>query len=231
METQLLKSTKTLYSTFKTYTVLGDLKSRSCDCCVTNEEIILLLSKSLNELTDDDIGHFSRSAITTFGDIEDFKHFLPRILELMQNSNSNILEDFITYEKLNYSEWGTWNEDEINAIDNYFLALWEDVITDQNATFHQIGCAFNIVSKYSGLKKAIILWENVHSLQSTLFIAELLINGLQYYIDKEHVNDLTNWFYTNKVLLKIEKEFFNSKDSKITNTLSIAYSIIENKYI
>ncbi|WP_299883233.1 hypothetical protein [uncultured Lacinutrix sp.] len=231
MKPQLEKLTNQLYNTFSKYSIKGDLRDRSCDCCVTDEEIRVLLSKPLKDLNDDDIGHFSRSAISTFGHVEDFKHFLPRILELMQDPNSDTLDDFTTFEKLNYSEWETWDRNEIITIDNYLLKLWEDVITNENATFHQIGCVLNIVSKYTGLNKALSIWKNKESSNSTLFIAESIVNGLQYYISKEIISDLTYWFYKDIILFRIEKEFFNTKDEDLASTLSIAHSIIENKYI
>ena len=66
-----------------------------------------------------DLQTFITSALTTFGDIVDYKYFLPRILELIQYSETDVLDDFVTFEKLNYSKWKTWNDDEINAINNY----------------------------------------------------------------------------------------------------------------
>lgn len=231
MESNLINAVEQLYNTFKKYTVLGDLRGRSCECCVTDEEIRLLLLKQLKDLNDDDIGHFSRSAISTFGDVEDLKHFLPRILELMQNPNSNTLDDFTTFEKLNYSEWETWDKNEINAIDNYFYALWEEVITNEKATFYQIGCVLNIISKYSELKKALAIWEKNIATKNILFIVETTINGFDYYYRKEIKNDLINWFYSNKVVSKLEGEFFKTKDENLAYQISIAHQILENKHL
>jgi hypothetical protein len=107
METHLNIATKNLYDVFKKYTIEGNLRDRSCDCCVTDTEIKELLSKDLRTLTEDEIGHFMRSGITTYGEIADYKHFLPRILELMQFDGSNIADDFTTFEKLNYANLGS----------------------------------------------------------------------------------------------------------------------------
>ncbi|WP_346881767.1 hypothetical protein [uncultured Algibacter sp.] len=230
MNTNLINVTEKLYSNFKKYTIVGDLRSRSCECCVTNEEIKLLLPKQLNDLNDNDIGHFSRSAITTFGDVNDYKHFLPRILELMQKSNSVVLDDFLTFEKLNYSEWKTWKENENKAIKNYFFALWQEVITNEKATFYQIGNVLNIVSKYSGLKEALAIWEKNMTTKSKLFIVETTINGFNYYFRKEIKSELTDWFHSNKVISMIEDEFFKTKDEELATQISIAHNILENRY-
>lgn len=113
---------KTLYEVFKPYTILDNLRDRSCDCCVTNNDIKLLLSKQLKDLSKDDLGHFFRKAITTFGDVNDFKHFLPRILELMINHKC-VIDDFIDFEKLNYCEWLNWKINEIEVMKEFFKNL------------------------------------------------------------------------------------------------------------
>lgn len=82
MKTNLNIATASVYKIFQSYTITGSLRARSCDCCVSDKEIKDLLSKPLKEVSEDEIGHFMRPAMTTFGAIEDYKHFLPRIFRI-----------------------------------------------------------------------------------------------------------------------------------------------------
>lgn len=118
---EIKNSIENLYKTFSKYTILGNLRDRSCDCCVTNEEIKSLMSIQLKDLSEDKIGKYMRSAITTFGDENDYKHFLPRILELLIN-NSDILDDFLTFEKLHY------------ILGNYYAEKGKEIAVQENLT-------------------------------------------------------------------------------------------------
>ncbi len=227
MEHQLLEATSKLYSVFKPYVVHGDLRGRSCDCCVTDEEIRLLLSKPLKELTEGDLRHFMSSAISTFGNVEDYKHFLPRILELMQEAETGVLEDFLDFEKLNYGEWEIWGEKEINAIDDYFFELWETKINDEASTFCQIDSILKIIYKYSGLEKALVIWENSNSEKGMLYMVDLVLSGF-YYSDKdEFVNTLMIWFSSKDIVSKIENQFFKTEDEDLAWRIAIAHNLLE----
>lgn len=220
MNLQLIDATNTLYRVFKKYTIQDNLRSRSCDCCVTNEDIRLLLSKPLKDLNEDDIGHFLRSAISTYGGIEDFKHFLPRILELMQDPNSSILNDFTTFEKLNYSEWKTWNIDEIEAIETYFQELLISALENNLETIEE---CIDLNLKYTNFNKVCKILANTNSKQLINTIVENTINSYYYKIDDK----LFNFFSSQVILNKLENEFFKTEDKTYASRISIAHSILE----
>jgi len=50
-----------------------------CPCCVSNEDKEKLHTKELRLLEESDISRYAFRALTTWGDIDDFKHYLPRI--------------------------------------------------------------------------------------------------------------------------------------------------------
>ncbi|MGE5670735.1 MAG: hypothetical protein ACM31E_04770, partial [Fibrobacterota bacterium] len=67
-----------LYLTFNKYTT-SDM--HHCDCgCINSEDVKRLASKKLRELDEDDFSSYHGSALYTWGEIEHYKHFLPRIL-------------------------------------------------------------------------------------------------------------------------------------------------------
>jgi len=224
METKFESSRGILYDVFSIYNIKGNLRGRSCECCVSDEEIRLLLSKPLGQLTENELGHFMRSAVSTFGDVEDYKHFLPRILELLYYPNEYFLEDFLIFEKLNYSEWETWSSKEIEAIENYFEALLIKIIDDSTYDIDRIIDTINLVFKYTSIDNLISILEKSNFSKLINFIVDSTLNG----IDKSLHENLKIWFRSIEVLKKIEKTFFQVEDKDLAARISIVYTILEN---
>ncbi|MEM1321090.1 MAG: hypothetical protein AAGG75_12625 [Bacteroidota bacterium] len=92
-----------LYQTFAAYSLNG--KIDKCPCgCISEEEEQKIYSKPLRALTVEDIGFYSNKAMTTWGEEADYKHFLPRIIELYIENPSNGWIDLDTiYNKLHHA--------------------------------------------------------------------------------------------------------------------------------
>ncbi|MEV0459573.1 hypothetical protein [Catellatospora methionotrophica] len=54
-----------------------------CDHCVSHEENARLLRVPLRQLTADDLDRYAWKSMSTWGDEADFRHFLPRLLDLV----------------------------------------------------------------------------------------------------------------------------------------------------
>ena len=50
-----------------------------CPCCVSGSDEDNIHSKQLRQLNGDDLSRYAFKAMTTWGDIEDFKYYLPGI--------------------------------------------------------------------------------------------------------------------------------------------------------
>lgn len=104
-----------------------------CTCCVTPEDNQRLLSKRLRELSANDLWYYLQMAMTTWGEVEDFKHFLPRIIEVVVDDGM----DFGVFEvvpKLAYAEWSQWPEQEQAAVLSAFDELWLRAINTESCT-------------------------------------------------------------------------------------------------
>jgi hypothetical protein len=100
-----------------------------CPCCHKEGHNLVIESKPLRALTYDDIQQYASDAITTWGDEDDFRHFLPRIFELLPESVSSHLSDAeIILGKLHYANWEQWPAPERMAFHNYLRALWRAAI-------------------------------------------------------------------------------------------------------
>ena len=79
-----------------------------------------LTSAPLRELSYDKLTAFEGSALYTAGSLSDYKHFLPRLLELMVSAAGEAFYANIAAHKLNYAHFTTRPQDEVTAVRDVF---------------------------------------------------------------------------------------------------------------
>ncbi|HEY3248714.1 MAG TPA: nucleotidyltransferase domain-containing protein [bacterium] len=121
---QLRAAIEELYEAFAQYPLV--LPMSVCDCgCVTPHDIKDITGKSLRDLSARDLEKYAFKALTTWGEAHDFKHFLPRLLELTAESGEvGHTPPETLFGKLHYGEWRAWPVTEQHAIETYFAAFW-----------------------------------------------------------------------------------------------------------
>ena len=123
-------ATEKLYSTFSKYPFKSTIEG--CPCCVSDSDKSTLHSKQLRELEDEDLSRYAFKAMTTWGDLKDYKHYLPRILELTAKRKL-IVDTFVTLGKLDYGNWKEWDPEEQETIIEFLKSWWMYDIN--NATY------------------------------------------------------------------------------------------------
>jgi hypothetical protein len=121
----------TLYSVFARYGLESHVEG--CPCCVHDEDQVLIRSRPLRELTDDDLDKYARKAMTTWGDADDFRHFLPRLLELATGDPSVEVE--ILLSKLLAARWWEWPQPEQDAVESVLWLGWNVGLTRDPSEF------------------------------------------------------------------------------------------------
>lgn len=127
---ELAESIARLYRVFEKYPLRSD--TEACDCRGCGHDEARLHSRPLAELTREDLETYAMDALYTWGTGEDFKHFLPRIFELLVGASRNcfaLADPSLIVSKLSYSSWcstnwRSWPEHEQSAIENFFDAVW-----------------------------------------------------------------------------------------------------------
>lgn len=66
--------------------------------------------------------------MTTWGDSDDFRHFLPRVLELMAGDADSFDADLVL-PKLAYGGWGSWPAGEKAAVEAFLMLRWNIGLT------------------------------------------------------------------------------------------------------
>jgi hypothetical protein len=235
----LIKATERLYKVFRNY----PLKKLSVAYMFTPEEQVEIQkaveSRPLNQLTHHDLDLYAREAFGWIGDLKDFKHFLPRLLELM------IIEwkpgDFVSIGiqpvellmKLNDAEWLSWPDEERIALEEYLLVVWASLISefDEYSKTDKYLTAFVIA--VSTLKPYLELWLKDVSIDSALHLAAYLYYVYQDIVYEKNLGvfwrdhpelekEMTDWLCLPEVEQKLETAFFHCTDKEQAESLSIA---------
>ncbi len=84
----------------------------------------VLTQKPLNQLTQNELGVYASSAMTTAGNVSDYRYFLPRILELSSTGSMEHfgLDAWCIADKIRYGKWYSWPTQQQEAVRSFFLA-------------------------------------------------------------------------------------------------------------
>lgn len=123
--TPLNDAIESLYVAFSQYRLRERIAA--CNHCHDSDDDRLLRSKKLRELETQELHHYIWDAMTSWGDDYDFRHFLPRILEIYaldENLTAQFVNPEIVLGKLQYAKWTNWPAKEQEAVKQYLSALW-----------------------------------------------------------------------------------------------------------
>jgi hypothetical protein len=90
-----------LYAAFAAYPLRED--TNACACCHSTENEKRLHRKQLRQIGPDDLQQYANDALLVWGDVSDFKHFLPRIFELMMAHGAEFVDPQAVFKKLYYT--------------------------------------------------------------------------------------------------------------------------------
>jgi hypothetical protein len=115
-----------LYRVFQPYRLGPDFSG--CSHCVDPAETQRLAATDLRDLTLPDLDSYAFNAMTTWGEVCHFKHFLPRLLELGATDFREFLSFEVLLGKLEYGQWDDWPEVERRAVNTFLHEFWQSVI-------------------------------------------------------------------------------------------------------
>lgn len=120
---QLSAAIESLYTTFQHYPLPAS--TNPCPCCHPVDSERRLYSRPLRELTPKDLAPYANDALLTWGSVNEFKHFLPRVFEIAVFAERFTFADAeIVFAKLSRGEWLTWPQREQASIQAFLMALW-----------------------------------------------------------------------------------------------------------
>ena len=224
-------ATENLYKTFSKYPFKSSIEG--CPCCVSDSDKSTLHSKSLRELEDEDLSRYAFKAITTWGNVDDYKHYLPRIFELTAKRKL-IVDTFVILGKLNYAKWKQWETGEQETINQFLKAWWKYDINNASyfdseilVELHKLILdiepmlkEWNVDIEGQGFKNFVEFVQfNYHELAGK--------NKLFETLTEEEVEFFKNWVKSNKD--KLEEGFFvyDKKDKEFSERISNSLYMLE----
>jgi hypothetical protein len=126
---ELSRAIEGLYDAFEAYPLRTLIDF--CPHCQLDAAERQLQARPLRELGWADLRAYCPKAITAFGDAADFKHFLPRILELYVTDHRGApCCLFVTFGKLEQAAWASWPVEEVAAV-RTFIDAWKRVLANR----------------------------------------------------------------------------------------------------
>jgi hypothetical protein len=239
MTDSLQISIKILYDIFAKYQGLSKLEGSPLydDLDTWNKE---LRSKKLRELTDENLSRFAGSVILTWGDENDYRYYLPRILELTAELKTPF-QIWTLYSRLEDANWKTWDIEEQKAINNFTLELWNNLLNDnsQKAEWEFKDYFHAIANFYPNFSLVLKVWETNDSFASIKHLTNYIFEERQHLFDNNFINSTeknkTNieefklWLTSEKIIKKIEQAFYDNEKNEIAERLSWVEQILNNE--
>jgi hypothetical protein len=112
-----------------------------CPHCVGENESLPLCQTGLNDISAKMISRYGMKAMTTWGSREDYKYFLPRLLELSATPEGEAelgtcVDEIVA--KIHYADFATWPPAERAAVLAYLHAGWHALLSGPVAPSYEL---------------------------------------------------------------------------------------------
>ncbi|HEU0175746.1 MAG TPA: hypothetical protein VFV58_15900 [Blastocatellia bacterium] len=243
----LRSSVERLYTVFTDYHLSQRIDG--CPCCVTPADQAAIHSKPLRRLTHGDLEYYASIAMLTWGSPEDWKHFLPRIFEILafeEGSWSPSTEVII--HRLDDADWRQWPQPEREAVEEYLTALWLNTLNHFPCFLHSdwhhncIGeidvCLCCIGQAVTDLSPFLDLWSLAESAPALRHLAAFVVENAHQLEKKGKLSNafwkerpaqmkqVVNWLLTQNRVEALEQAFFKFADDPYAEQLSIAAGLL-----
>jgi hypothetical protein len=176
--------------------------------------------------------------MTTWGDEDDFRHFLPRLLELWADDSISLLLPDSLINKLQFAGWSNWPKEEREVIMAFLVALWKDRLLSDISTDRLSDYFYAIANAARDLTPYLEAWRELsrESHAAVYHIAHFVIwhdgyiySGDLFQWDNQLIaaRQVVEWLKGEETLLALERAFYAEQDPTIAEELSRAVKVIE----
>ncbi|RVD10051.1 MULTISPECIES: hypothetical protein [unclassified Mesorhizobium] len=145
-----------------------------------------LSSAPLRELTGDQIGPYAGYAMTTVGDVDDYKHFLPRILEqAIRDQQWTGTDPSIIAERLKKGKWLDWPLHEQAAIRALFAGALSQALQEDPDEEEADSWICGIACLDLDLAAMLGRWLAAPSINATLQLANFMQSGANFVFEND----------------------------------------------
>lgn len=235
----LRQAIESLYEVFSQYRLRPHVEG--CPCCFTDADHRQLHQRPLQQLTRDNLLKFALSALYTWGTLDDFRHFLPRLLDFAAELDHPWEVDAeILLSKLAYGEWQRWPEGEQLALRAFFMARWQATLAASAVDSGQVEdwlCA--IAQAENDLTAYLAAWATNPAPRAREHLAVLLADegnrilthgklGNTFWEGRRaQMRQVLHWLGTPVVGQLLEAAFFSAGSSPLAEQFSQALTVHE----
>src|SRR5688572_3646991 len=199
-----------------------------------------LFSKQLRELSADDLSRFCGKVITTWGEADDLKHFLPRILELTALLKPPYMI-WVTFDRLEMTGWQSWPAEEYEAVKMYMLCLWDSLLSDESEKAEsEFDNYFSTLAHfYPVFEDLVAVWNKNTSKAATKHLGQYVYQqkytlfGKKYiaglYKKNENIIPFQSWLLSDQVINRLEQAYFLYANEEFAETLSWAEKMLNDE--
>lgn len=227
-----------LYAAFAHYPLAATVVG--CPHCVDEGDNRIIHSRPLRELTWDELARYSWKALTTWGDSDDLRHFLPRLFELIAFEADPVEANFFRYPydeevlfgKLEYAGWRAWPAQEQAALDAYLMALWRAGLALYPAPT-RIDTWLACIGRATDPAPFLAVWRASESVPALRHLADFVQEHLDiavgaakrfsvFWDHPEHTQTVAAWLLDARTREQLERGFFAHADEPYAADLSRA---------
>ncbi|TGE08156.1 hypothetical protein [Hymenobacter fodinae] len=237
MNSQLQAAIENLYSVFTRYPLNPHMEGSPLhsDLLTWNRT---LTTQPLRELSVDHLGIFYFKVMTTWGSVDDFRHFLPRIFDLLATLDTG-WEEWVALDKLKYGCWQTWPTSEQNAVQDYLLALWNELLTSESeiADVAFIDYFPAIMNVYPNVKSLLSIWSKFNSPKSIKRLIDFVLRRSEMILGSKQVSVFDNsaepgvlffcWLTSKRTIGTLTTIFFQNPEAEYSAQLSDLIQLLE----
>ncbi len=200
---------------------------------VAHEDAVALYRTPLRQIESQALWRYSFHALNTWGQNEDFKHFLPRMFDLLW-LEPGWTESEILIAKLEQAEWSQWPAKEHDAVVKYLTELFHVLLSSFPSKIRIDEIIAGVAQLDGILTPFLRIWTDTKNLPATLHIASLINEerealwrhgkiGKRYGGGRE---TLTQWITSESIEQRIEDTFMDNPHNPHSDILAAASDIL-----
>jgi hypothetical protein len=199
-----------LYAAFSAYPLPRE--THPCPCCHAADADDLLHAAPLRELQWNHLADYSTEALMVWGNLDCYRHFLPRIFELVLTAGQwpKTPSPESVFHVLHYGEWRKWPRQEQESIERMLQAVWETVRSHppiEGGYLDVDQWLSSIANCEDSLASYLKQWAEDERLSASWALSFLVLGSTVAYTDANTIHDPRAWMEEKGSDIR---EFFNS---------------------
>jgi hypothetical protein len=233
----LIESVERLYKVFSRYPLHKHVEG--CPCCVHETDKRALEAKPLRQLTSSDLGRYAFKAMTTWGGKDDFRHFLPRIFELLVSEKGMGWDEEVILGKLALAEWKQWPEQEKTAVRDFFHAGWNTLLSQPQPSIEPDSWLCGLGRADEDLQLYLDDWTSLRTANAYDHLAKFVEWHHPTYVKRHSLNNpfwpdsphgvaqVCDWLSSRQTCEKLERIYLESEAADFAPALARAIEQLE----